>query len=222
MSISKTLAKEWYVLLLLAAMFAASAVLWDRLPDTVPTHFNIHGEADDWGPKWINAWMLPGIGLGIYILLLVLPVIDPKKKIAAAQKPIAGIRIISTVFLAGIYGFVMAASLGYAAEISTYMFIAVGILFIFMGNYINSVKPNYFIGIRTPWTLESEVVWKKTHRLASKLWIACGLVMMAGSFFASALSNGFIIAFMIIFGAVIPLVYSYIEFRKQEINNEEI
>ena len=79
--ILQTLKKEWYVVVLLILPFIFSAYIWDELPDEVPTHFNLKGEADDWGPKWVNAIMFPTIGFGTYLLLVFLPLIDPKKRI---------------------------------------------------------------------------------------------------------------------------------------------
>lgn len=216
MSIAETLKKEWYVLVILLMPFAASVILWDQLPDTVPTHFNIQGEADDWGPKWMTAIMLPGIGLGVYLLLLITPLIDPKKKIENSQKPVAAIRIFTALFMVAIYGFVMAITMGVEFDLSAYVHVGVGILFIILGNYMNSVKPNYFIGLRTPWTLESPLVWKKTHRLASKVWIFGGLVMILVPTIPVLNSPGFLIPFILIVLTGIPVVYSYLVYKKYE------
>lgn len=216
MSISETLKKEWFVIPLLLAPFIASLLLWDQLPDEVPTHFNFKGEADDWGPKWMNAIMLPLIGVGLYVLLLVVPIIDPKKKISNIQKPVSAIRIIMSLFFVGIYAFVMAASLGSEINFTMYIFAAVGALILILGNYMNSIKPNYFIGVRTPWTLESPEVWKKTHRLTSKVWIVGGLVMIITAFFPSLMSSAFTISILVTILAAVPIIYSYLIFKKLE------
>lgn len=153
MDIKSTLKKEWYVLIILLAPFIASLVLWNDMPDIVPTHFNAAGEADDFGPKWINAFLLPGIAVITYLFLLFIPKIDPKKRIEAAQKPIAAIRILISLFLVGIYSLVMMKSLDMDIDIGRFVSISVGVVILISGNYMNSIKPNYFIGIRTPWTL---------------------------------------------------------------------
>lgn len=216
MTISETIKKEWFVLPLLIAPFVASYFLWDQLPDQVPTHFNLSGEADDWGPKWINAIMIPLIGVGIYALLLVLPIIDPKKKISNVQKPVSAIRIFTSIFFVGIYAFVMAASLGSDVNFSSYILIAVGALILILGNYMNSIKPNYFIGVKTPWTLESPEVWKKTHRLTSKLWIALGLLMIISSFIPAFVEFPYLITGLLVILAGVPIVYSYLIYQKIE------
>ncbi|MFV1883279.1 MAG: SdpI family protein [Balneola sp.] len=222
MNLMESLKKEWFVWPILLAPFIVSFYLWDQLPEQVPTHFNIQGEADDWGPKWINAFMIPGIAVVTYLLLLVLPLIDPKRKISNTQKPIAAIRVFSSLFLVAIYAFVITASLGIEVNLTQYIYLAVGALFLILGNYMNSVKPNYFIGLRTPWTLESPEVWKKTHRLGSKIWMVGGLLLMAVPFLVplEEIATGFTILILLLVG--IPTVYSYIIFKKKESSRGEV
>lgn len=213
----ETLKKEWYVIILLIIPFGVSAYFWNDLPELVPTHFNIYGEADDWGPKWINAIMLPAIGLGTYFLLIFLPFIDPKKRIESRQKPIAAIRVILSLFMIGLYAFIMAKSLGNEINIGNYINVAVGLLILILGNYMSSLKQNYFIGIKTPWTLENEDVWKKTHRLTAKIWTVGGLILVIIPF---TITNQ--ILYWSIFGALlsilvlVPVIYSYVIFQKLE------
>lgn len=216
MSNLETLKKEWFILVILIVPFFVSAYFWDELPDEVPTHFNIQGEADDWGPKWMAAYMIPMIGIGTYLMILLLPAIDPKKKIESAQKPVAAIRMFTSVFMVGIYAFVMAASLGTTINFSNYIIIGVGMLILIVGNYMNSIKPNYFIGIRTPWTLENEEVWKRTHRLSSKIWIVGGLLLMLSPLVPEMIRLDYLIYIIVGILAGIPLVYSYVIYKKLE------
>lgn len=211
----ETLKKEWYVLILLIIPFGASAYLWNDLPDVVPTHFNMQGEADDWGPKWVNAIMFPAIGLATYLSLIFLPFIDPKKRIESRQKPIAAIRIMLSFFMVGLYAFIMAKSMGSELEIGIYVNIAVGLLILVLGNYMSSLKQNYFIGVKTPWTLENEEVWKRTHRITAKIWTVGGLLLVMIPFLI-----GNQIIYWSIFGVLIsllvlyPVIYSYVIFQK--------
>jgi uncharacterized membrane protein len=213
--IVQTLKKEWYVVVLLILPFIFSAYIWDELPDEVPTHFNLQGEADNWGPKWVNAIMFPAIGLGTYLLLVFLPLIDPKKRIESTQKPIAAIRIITSMFMVFMYAFIMAESMGTDINFSIYLQIAIGMLFLVLGNYMHSIKQNYFIGVRTPWTLENETVWKRTHRITAKVWTIGGLIMMI-----APLTISHSVAYWSIFGVVIavlvlvPVIYSYVIFQQ--------
>ncbi len=213
----QTIKKEWYVVFLLLLPFAFSMYIWDELPDQVPTHFNMQGEADDWGPKWVNAFMFPALGLGTYLLLVFLPKIDPKKRIEAAQKPIAAIRTITSMFMVFMYVFIMVESLGTDINFSIYIQLGVGMLFLVLGNYMQSLKQNYFIGVKTPWTLENEEVWKRTHRLTAKVWTVGALIMIIAPL---TISNA--VAYWSIFGVVtavlvfVPIIYSYVIFQQLE------
>lgn len=220
MDIKSTFKKEWYVLLVLVVPFIASIFLWNDMPDIVPIHFNAQGEADDFGPKWINAFLLPGIAVLTYLFLLIIPAIDPKKRIERTQKPIAAIRIVISIFLVGIYTIVMMKTFNIDAKIDQFVFIGVGGLIIIVGNYMNSIKPNYFIGLRTPWTLENPEVWKRTHRFSSKLWIVGGLFMIISTFIPFLHGSMYLIIGLVIALAIIPFAYSYLIFNKLQNNNK--
>ncbi|GAB5465428.1 MAG: hypothetical protein Kapaf2KO_08640 [Candidatus Kapaibacteriales bacterium] len=216
------LKKEWYILLLLLLPFAVSIYLYPSMPESVPIHFNAAGEPDNWGPRWINAFLLPVITIGLYFLMLAVPYIDPKKKIESAQRQLSAIRLIITLFMLAVYAFVMIQTLSPEMNMVSYVLMAVGLLIFAIGNYMNTVKPNYFIGVRTPWTLENEENWRKTHRFSAKVWSIGGLLMAAfGFFFAgSSISTVVIIGISIII-CVIPFVYSYQLYKKQGKANEK-
>lgn len=216
MKITETLKKEWYVVVLLILPFIVSMYFWDHLPEIVPTHFNAKGEADGWGPKWINAYLFPLIAVIIYLLILLLPLIDPKKKIQNNQKSISRIRVFTSLFMVGIYGVIMAKTLGYSINIGTYITAGVGLLILILGNYMNSIKPNYFVGVRTPWTLESPEVWKSTHRFTSKLWTISGAGMIVLGFIPFFNESPFFIITYVLIIAIPPVAYSYILFNKLE------
>ena len=110
--ISAVLRREWYVIVILCIPFILSWAVWDLLPDQVPIHFNIKGEADDWGPKWINAIVLPLLGVGLYLLLVAVPSIDPKNKIENKQNALRLIRLSTSLFMTILYGLVIGRSLG--------------------------------------------------------------------------------------------------------------
>jgi len=219
MDIKKTLKKEWYMLIILLSPFVASLILWNDMPDIVPIHFNAAGEADDYGPKWINAFLLPSIAVATYFFLILIPKLDPKNKIESAQKPIAAIRIVVSIFLIGIYSLVMMETFDMEADIGQLVFVTVGILIMVTGNYMNSIKPNYFIGIRTPWSLEHPEIWKKTHRFGSKLWIIGGLFMAISTFISGLAGSMYVVIGAIIILAVIPLIYSFVIYKKLDQTN---
>ena len=211
-NIKETIKKEWVVLLLVLLPFAASAILWSQLPERVPIHFNARGEANGWGPKWVNAFLLPLIGVGTYLGMLILPVLDPKKKIAIHQKAISAIRIALSLFLVGMYAVIMAKSLGVKLDMQIWLQAGTGMLFMVLGNYMSAVKHNYFIGIRTPWTLESAEVWKKTHRLGGKVFVVCGLLLLLFAF-VPGLNEPHVLTALIVVLVVIPVAYSWFAYR---------
>ena len=216
MKITETLKKEWYIVVLLVLPFMISMYFWDQLPEQVPTHFNMKGEADGWGPKWINAYLIPLIGVGNYLLILLLPIIDPKKKIQNDQKSISKIRVFISLFMVGLYGVIMVTTLGYSFNLGAYITTGVGLIIMVLGNYMNSIKPNYFVGVRTPWTLESPEVWKSTHRFTSKLWTFAGAGMIVLGFIPFFNESPIFITTYVLIIAIPPIAYSYILFKKLE------
>lgn len=159
--------KEWFVLVLLLLPFAASAILWSQLPERVPIHFNARWEANGWGPKWVNAFLLPAIGVAMYLFMLITPMIDPKNKIALHQKAMFAIRIALALFFVGIYAVMMAKSLDAKLDMQIWGQAGFGIFFLVLGNYMSAVKHNYFIGIRTPWRVrrsgKKPIAWEARY-----------------------------------------------------------
>jgi len=211
-NIKETLKKEWFILVLLLLPFAVSAVLWSQLPELVPIHFNFRGEVDRWGPKWKNAFLLPAIGVGIYLSMLITPLLDPKKKIAIHQKAMFATRIAISLFFAGMYALMMAKSLDVKLDMRVWLQAGIGVLFLVFGNYMGAIKHNYFIGIRTPWTLESAEVWKKTHRLGGKVFVVSGLLILLFAF-VPGLNVPHFLTVLVVVSALIPSVYSWFAYR---------
>ncbi len=208
------LKKELPLLVLVAIPFIYLGVIWNQLPDSVPMHWNIQGEIDRYGPK-SQVWILPAITSGlIYLILLVVPAIDPKKKIAQMgrkydQLKFALVASMSALACVIIYMIQQGESAG-----TTPILVIVGLLIAVLGNYMKTVQPNYFIGIRTPWTLEHPEVWEKTHRLGGKIWFAGGILMIVLAFLTGSQWQLYLILGLPIILAVIPLVYSYQEYRR--------
>lgn len=208
------LKKELPLLVLVAIPFIYLGVIWNQLPESVPMHWNIQGEIDRYGPK-SQVWILPAITSGlIYLILLVVPAIDPKKKIAQMgrkydQLKFALVASMSALACVIIYMIQQGESAG-----TTPILVIVGLLIAVLGNYMKTVQPNYFIGIRTPWTLEHPEVWEKTHRLGGKIWFAGGILMIVLAFLTGSQWQLYLILGLPIILAVIPLVYSYQEYRR--------
>ncbi len=210
--------KESIHWIFIALPFIYLATIYNSLPQEVPIHFNWRGEADDWADKTMLFLLPAGLGLFIYFLMLIVPSIDPKRKIQEMGSKYFNFRLILTIFFSILSIYLIYVTKEGSLQNPNILGTLIGLLFIMMGNYFQTVRPNYFIGIRTPWTLENEQVWKKTHRLAGKIWVAGGVVIMILGFLLSNVTAMLIAFFSIVFIIVlIPVVYSYLEFQKKEV-----
>ena len=206
------------VLLMILGATVVGLLLWNRLPDQMASHWNINDQVDGYMPKFWGVFMVPLITLGMFVLFLVIPSIDPlKANIAQFREAFNLFIVLIVAFMLYIYGLTLAWSLGYTSfRMSASMLPAIGLLFIFIGFMLRQAKRNFFIGIRTPWTLSSDQVWNKTHQLGSILFMAAGTLAVLGSFFGGA--TAFWMLMVPIFGSTIFLViYSYVLY-KQETN----
>ena len=195
------------------AMFALAAVCWPLVPDRMPVHWNIHGEADGFGGKFAGLMLLPLVALGTYVLTLALPRFDPLRlNYESFAGAYGAIRLAITLFLATFQVVVVLVALGYPVKVNTVVGLALGVMFIVFGNLMGKIRPNWFVGVRTPWTLSSKLSWTKTHRLAGWLFVAMGLVAIAWGL----VSSEWMLAAMLAFDAACVLwmvVYSYLVYR---------
>jgi len=207
---------EFIPILLILLSIIASFYFYDHFPEKVPTHWNYKGQIDGWSGKTFAAFFSPGLNLIMYLLFLAFPYLDPKKDryadFARVYHVFKGLLItVMTV----IYFYIGLAGLGYELPVAVVIPAAIGVLFVVLGNYFGKIKPNWFMGIRTPWTLSNEEVWNKTHRLGGKLFMLMGFFMILGTILPPAIFWGFFI-FGTVIVALIPAIYSFIIFKKLE------
>ncbi|OCB78448.1 SdpI family protein [Flavobacterium crassostreae] len=209
--------KESILWAFVALPYVYLTTIWNKLPEQVPTHFNIEGIANDWSSKTTLLFIPGALGIGIYFLMLIIPILDPKKKIQQMGDKYYTLRFMLTIFFSLLATYLLYASDTGSLKNPNMLFALIGVLFAMLGNYFQTVRPNYFIGIRTPWTLENEQVWKSTHRLGGRIWIVGGVLIAILAFF---INNNHL--FAIIFGVIIsliiivPVVFSYTEFKKEK------
>lgn len=210
------LKKEFFYWLLCLVPFVFLAVVYKSMPASVPTHFGISGQANGWSSKG-SLWFIPaGLSLFIYLLFLVIPKIDPKQRLSKQSGKFEHFRFITLLFITGIACFTIYISYKQSiAHLDRFLFSAIGLFFAALGNFFPTLKPNYFIGIRSPWALENEVVWKKTHQLAGKLWVVGGLLLALLPFLFSNYSfiNGLFISIILII-TLLPLAYSFVIWKQ--------
>ena len=210
------------IAVILLVSIGITAVLYPSIPDIIPTHWGANGQIDGTGPKYM-LFVFWGIAAGVNFLMLFAEKIDPKgENYARFPKVFNVFRIFLTAMLCGME----LLSIGFAfnpqfADMNTIIFILMGGMFVLLGNYMPKVKHNYTFGIKTPWTLDSETVWNKTHRMAGPLWVAGGLVMMVMAFIKNSKVVVPVIVAVTFVEVLIPMVYSYLEFQKEKKNKAE-
>ena len=203
-------------LVLIVGVILAGVLLWNRLPDQMASHWNEQDQVDGYMGKFWGVFMVPLMCVGLTLLFLAIPLIDPlKANIAKFRETFNAFIVMFVLFMVYVHGLTLAWNLGYTNfRFSSMLLPAMGLLFIFIGFMIRKAKRNYFIGIRTPWTLSNDKVWDETHKLGGKLFIAAGVVTLLGAFFPG---QAFILLMVSIFGAaLVPVVYSYLLWRKVE------
>ncbi|MFD2248299.1 SdpI family protein [Pontibacter ruber] len=203
----------WFIILVPLAYLALS---WNELPERVPVHFNVQGEADGWAGKTSLIGIVFLTTVVMNLLLLLIPKIDPKRKLAYMGSKYDQLRFILVGFMAALAMFVIYNAVHEDTFQINILFLLLGAMFVGLGNYFQAIKPNYFIGIRTPWTLESEHVWRKTHRLGGRLWMIGGLLMMVLALLPFDQFRQ--VLFLVIVGVLvlIPVIYSFLESRKEQ------
>ena len=213
--------REWLQILILAAPFCVAAALWNKLPDPMPNHWGINGQVDGYASKPVAALLLPCINLAFTALMLVLPRIDPKfarydeETKASLRRTFAAMRLAVTLYLSFLALVVVVTPLYPAIRIPTVIGSGAGLLLMVLGNLMTKLRPNWFFGIRTRWTLESRDIWIKTHRLGGRLMMAGGVcILIFGLLLPMKL---FILCVVLPAAAVmsiVPIVYSYIVWNR--------
>ena len=183
-------------------------ILWNRLPDEIATHFGSGNVANGWSSKPFAVFGIPGIMVAVELLLYFVTTNDPKKRNIddkIMRFCLWIIPVTSLIVCLSCYGI----ALGIPVDIGFLVNILIGIMFIFLGNYLHRIKQNYTVGIKLPWTLNSEENWNRTHRMASWLYVICGLLFIVNAFFQFEAMY-----FAVLLFAFIPGVYSYILYKK--------
>lgn len=182
------------------------------LPDTVITHWNTAGEPDGWGSKNFQVLFTPLLMIGVWLLFTYLPKLDPKRKnYNDFINVYKGIQLLIIAFFFVLYVATSLVNMNYNIPIGMLMPFMIGILFIIMGAYMKDIKPNWFVGIRTPWTLSNDQVWTKTHKYGGKAFMFSGLLFLAIPLFPEGM---FIYVFILAILCILSsLVYSYFIYK---------
>lgn len=203
------------VLILIAAAVIAGALFWDQLPEQMASHWNANDEVDGYMSKFWGVWMVPLMTLGMFGIFLLVPVIDPLKANIAKFRSVFNLFILLiTAFMLYVHGLTLAWNLGYEFRMSSAMLPFMGVLFIFIGYMLRQAKRNWFIGIRTPWTLSSDTVWNKTHQLGSVLFMASGVLAFLGALFGGTIAM-YLTLIPMLGSALFVVIYSFVLYQRE-------
>lgn len=205
------------VILLVFTPVGYLAIVYSSLPRQVPLHYGMDMKPDRYGDKeelWLVTILLAAVSVLVYGLLTNIRRFDPRRKMSGGSTTFNRLAFGLVVFMAALNVVMIASSRGHI-NLQRTMFPLMGLLFAFIGNYMNHIKPNYFAGIRLPWTLSSDENWRRTHQLAGKLWFAGGvLIAVAGLVLSSSLAFPFFMGALMMM-VLIPVIYSYRLFKQQ-------
>jgi uncharacterized membrane protein len=205
----------WISFIIIAILIAVGLILLPQLPEQVPSHWNDQGQVDGYSSNLSGILLMPGILLATLLLLLVVPSIDPRKANIAKFRPLYNVFILCFVlFLAYLHILTLLAGLGVKIDMNRMLMPAFGLFFIFTGIMIRHAKRNYMIGIRTPWTLHSDVVWDKTHQVGGIAFIIAGALTMLTVFIPQFAFPVMMVSVLLV--AAGTIVYSYIVYRQVE------
>jgi uncharacterized membrane protein len=214
--------RRWVGAALIGVMAVGTFAVWGRLPAEIPSHWNFRGEVTDWSPRFPGALFPLLVAAGMWLLLPALRRVDPRR--AHYEKFDGTFNLLINVmvlYMAVLQGLVLAYALGWEVDVSRAMIAMIGVTFVAIGNFLPRIRSNWWMGIRTPWTLESERVWRETHRLAGWTFVVGGAVAVLAMFlppdlrFPVAMSG-------LATGTLIPVVWSYVLWRRHGPEGTEV
>lgn len=203
--------------LIFLAMVAFTLWAYPQLPPRIATHFDLAGRPGGWSPRLFGALIFPALGLLLLLAFAVLPRMDPLRRNFPANAPVWW--LIATgilAVLAAIQVLILGSALGWGLDASAVVGVSVGGLFILLGTQLGRIRPSWFLGIRTPWTLSSEDVWRRTHRLGGTLFILAGIGILAAGLVRTRAVLFVAIALGLV-AALVPVAYSWVLWRREEL-----
>lgn len=208
--------RKWIPLLIIAGAFIVTAVVYPKLPETIPTHWDMSGQPNGWSGRLFGALVMPILLVVVWVFMLVLPAIDPRgSNYAKFGGAFAAMIDSIMLFMLGTHIIILRAALGYPVAIQRVVPFGIGVLFVVMGNLLPRARPNWFVGIRTPWTLSSDRVWEKTHRFGGRIFVVGGLLIIIAALVMAQWAQVVLVAVVTLSVASV-LIYSYLEWKREQ------
>jgi uncharacterized membrane protein len=213
--VQRSVIRPWAPLAIVAAAFLLSIVLYSRLPERFATHWDASGTATGWSSRARGAFLLPWIMLAVTALLLLLPRIDPRR---ANYEKFGGVYALIVYSVLGVqlvlHAAILVVALGWHMPIDTLAIVSIGVLLIATGSVLPQTHSNFFVGIRTPWTLSSDTVWARTHQVGGYTMTAAGLVVILSAALPGRARLAVLLTAVIV-GVLVPVVYSYVVWARE-------
>lgn len=203
------------IIIIILLSFVISVWVYPQMPEKVASHWNAQGQVDGYMSRFWGLFLIPIMSVGLFLLFLIIPKIDPlKANIEKFRKYFDWFIVLIFVFLFYIFMLTVLWNVGVRYNMNVAIIPAIGLLFVFIGVLLQKAKRNWFIGIRTPWTLSSDRVWDKTHKIGSKLFMIAGVIAIIGVLFPRY--TIWLIIVPVILVAIYTMVYSYFEYKKEK------
>jgi uncharacterized membrane protein len=200
--------KEWLPLILVLLPLIFLYYRWNIIPETIPLHFGIDGKADKWGSKGTLVSLIPLVSITLYLILLFIPVIDPKNKVENMGNKYYSVRLLIHLFLCSLLLFYIYSTYQQGLEFTDFIFPLLAVFMILLGNFVQALKPNYFLGIRTPWTLHDDTNWIKTHRFGGRWFMISGTILLIIWFIIGLAFKAYFLPFLLLV-VLVPIIYSF-------------
>jgi len=203
------------MLIIIIACFVIGIYLYPKMPEQMASHWNAQGKVDGYMSRFWGVFLMPFVFVGLALLFIAIPRIDPlKNNIEKFRKYYDGFIILFFIFMLLVYFQTILWNLGIEISPNLAFPILMGFLFFYIGVLLENAKRNWFIGIRTPWTLSNDKVWNKTHKLGSKMFKIAGIIALIGFLFQKYAT--YFILIPVLFAAFYLIVYSYFEYQKEK------
>lgn len=209
------MSRRWIGPVLIVLMIAFALAVYGRLPEQVPTHFGLSGEPDGWTSRFPGAFLAPAIAAGLYVLLFLLRRIDPRRANYDRFDATWWVFLnVIALLMAALHFLTLGFAIGWPIDMDRAVTVTLGLLFVGLGNWMPRLKSNWWMGIRTPWTLESEEVWRETHRVGGWAFVAAGLAVVLAGVLLEPGPRAWAVGIALGAAIVVPLVYSYVAYRR--------